>query len=228
MKQALRASWAIISHDLRGELRRPVVLTGMLLLGVGSIVALRFAMGGAARPAPELLAGALWIVVLYGTLLGTGRVLTVEREHGMWDALIAAGCDRAAIFLGKAGSACALTVVVHLLIVPAFFVLLGAPPVTAGGVGLLVVSILIADVGFAIIGVLTAAVGIRASNRDLAGAAMFVPLVLPLVVCGTELALAAWGAAPDASRGTLLAVIAAFDGAFLAAGVALVPELLVE
>jgi len=223
----LRIAWAVAQHDIALELRRPVALAGAGLFGASALVTLHLALAGSGAPSEELAAGALWIVLVFAALLGVGRVVAVEREDGTWDALLLAATDRSALFIGKAGAAFGLTLVLHAVLVPAYLVFFAAPP-TGTGVLQLLAAVVLADLGFAAVGVLVGVLGLRARGRELLSATAFVPLVMPLVVASVALSLHAWGAGTAGDPTQLLSFGLAYAGTFLAAGLAAVPEIAVE
>ncbi|MCW2972506.1 MAG: Heme exporter, protein [Thermoleophilia bacterium] len=221
----LRTAFAIAAHDLAREFRRPVAISSVLLFGVASLVVLRLALGGGAKPDDGILAGALWIVLVFAALLGTARAWASEREDGVLDALLMAPASRSTVHLGKVIAAAATTVVLHAVLLVLYLGLFGAPP--GSGVVLLVATVLLADVGFAVVGVLVAGLGMRARSRDLLGPTMFLPLVIPLVIAAVTASLSAWDLSND-SVTQLLIFLVAYDATFLLAGVAAFPELAVE
>lgn len=227
MIAAFSTAGAIARHDLREELRRPVAAVGVLLFGTSSLVTLHLALAGGGRVTDGMAAGALWIVLVYGALLGTARALGVEREEGTWDALLLAPADRSSIFLGKVLSAALLTIMLHAVLVP-LYALLFAAPSTAAAVAVLAVAVVLADVGFALVGVLLGSLGMHSRGRELLTASMFLPLVLPLVIAATTASLHAYGAAPDAQVARLLGFLVLYDATFLAIGIAALPEVAVD
>ncbi|MCW2949247.1 MAG: Heme exporter, protein [Thermoleophilia bacterium] len=222
----LRTALVIAGHDLSREFRRPVAISSVLLFGVAALVILRLALGGGARPDDGVLAGALWIVLVFAALLGTARAWASEREDGALDALLLAPASRSTVHFGKVLAAAAMTLVLHAVLLVLYLGLFGAPP-TARGIALLVVTVVLADLGFAVVGVLVAGLGLRARSRDLIGPTMFLPLVIPLVIAAVTASLAAWDLSHD-SIPQLLIFLAAYDATFLVAGVAAFPELAVE
>jgi heme exporter protein B len=222
----LRIAWTIARHDVARELRRPVAASAVLLFGASALVVLRLALAGGGKPSDAVLAGALWVVLVFAALLGTARAWATEREDGAFDALLVAPASRSAVHLGKVLSAVIVTLALHAVLVTLYLGLFGAPP-TAGGVGVLAAAVALADVGFAVVGVLVAGLGLRARGRDLLGPAMFLPLAIPLVIAAVTASLAAWDTA-DVSVPQLLLFLVAYDLTFLVAGLAAFPELAVE
>ncbi|MCB0880446.1 MAG: heme exporter protein CcmB [Thermoleophilia bacterium] len=221
----LRTAATIAAHDLAAELRRPVAASAVLLFGACSLVVLRLALGGGARLDDSVLAGALWVVLVFAALVGTSRAWAAEREDGAWDALLQSPASRVALHLGKVGAAIVTTLVLDAVLLALYLALFGGPG--GAGTALLVAAIALATVGFGTVGVLVAALSLRASGRDLLGAAIFLPLAIPLVIAAVSLSLVAFDAGSD-STGQLLAFLVAYDATFLVAGIAAFPELAVE
>jgi heme exporter protein CcmB len=222
----IRLAWRLAAFDLSRELRRPVTSAGVLVFGMSAIVVLRLALAGSSRVEPGVLAGALWIVLLFAALLGTSRAYAAEREDGAWDALLIAPAPRAAIHLGKVISTLITTLALHLVLVSLYLALFAVPD--ASRLALLIVSVMVADIGLAATGVLVAALGLRARGRELLGATMFLPLAIPLVIAATALALAVWTPESPANTQQLLLFLLAYDATFFVAGLAAFPELAVE
>ena len=67
---ALRTSLVVARFDLSRELRRPIASAAVLLFGVCALVVLRLALAGGAKPGDAVLAGAIWIVLVFAALAG--------------------------------------------------------------------------------------------------------------------------------------------------------------
>lgn len=222
----LRIARAIAAHDLARELRRPVASGGVLVFGGSSLVVLRLALSGGGKPTDAVLAGALWVVLVFAALIGTARAWSAEREDGALDALLAAPAPRWAVQLGKVLTALGTTIVLHLVLL-LLYVGMFAGPSNVPDAALLVASVLLADVGFAAVGVLVAGLGMRARARDLLGPVLFLPLAIPLVIAAVTATMGAYGAS-SVDQTQLLVFLAVYDLTFLAAGCAAFPELAVE
>jgi heme exporter protein B len=221
----LRTAAVIAAHDLARELRRPVAASAVLLFGCCALVVLRLALAGGARPDDAVLAGALWVVLVFAALVGTARAWSTEREDGAWDALLTAPASRVSLHLGKVLTAVATTLVLDAVLLTLYLGLFGAPD--PAGVALLAASIALAAIGFAAVGVLVASLSLRARGRDLLGPVMFLPLAIPLVIAAVSLSLVAFDAGSDSTT-QLLAFLVAYDLTFVVAGIAAFPELAVE
>jgi heme exporter protein B len=201
----MRAVGALLRKDLRLELRTRESVPAMVLFSLGTFVLFHFALqrddvDGA------LAAGILWVTLLFAALLGIGRLFVAEREEGGFDGFLLAPVDRTALFVAKALLLFAFLAAVEVLVVAAFAVLLLGPAPWGALPGLLVVLVL-ADAGLAVVGTLVGALAVRTRARDLLVPLLAIPLSLPLVIGGaraTSPLLAADGAGPLEGRWLLI------------------------
>lgn len=222
----VRTAVAIAAHDLAQELRRPVAAGGVLLFGCCALVVLRVSLADGVTPSDAVLAGALWIVLVFAALLGTSRAWATEREDGAFEALLIAPASRSAVHLGKVLASLVTTLVLDAVLVVLYLGLFAAPS-GASDMALLAGTVALAALGFSAVGVLVAGLGLRARGRDLLGPVMFLPLVVPLVIAAVTASLLAYDAT-DASSTQLLLFLVMYDATFLVAGLAAFPELAVE
>jgi heme exporter protein B len=201
----MRAVGALLRKDLRLELRTRESVPAMVLFSLGTFVLFHFALQ---RDAVDgaLAAGILWVTLLFAALLGIGRLFVAEREEGGFDGFLLAPVDRTALFVAKALLLFAFLAAVEVLVVAAFAVLLLGPAPWGALPGLLVVLVL-ADAGLAVVGTLVGALAVRTRARDLLVPLLAIPLSLPLVIGGaraTSPLLAADGAGPLEGRWLLI------------------------
>jgi heme exporter protein B len=201
----MRAVGALLRKDLRLELRTRESVPAMVLFSLGTFVLFHFALQ---RDSVDgaLAAGILWVTLLFAALLGIGRLFVAEREEGGFDGFLLAPVDRTALFVAKALLLFAFLAAVELLVVAAFAVLLLGPAPWGALPGLLVVLVL-ADAGLAVVGTLVGALAVRTRARDLLVPLLAIPLSLPLVIGGaraTSPLLAADGAGPLEGRWLLI------------------------
>jgi heme exporter protein B len=209
----MRAVGALLRKDLRLELRTRESVPAMVLFSLGTFVLFHFALQ---RDAVDgaLAAGILWVTLLFAALLGIGRLFVAEREEGGFDGFLLAPVDRTALFVAKALLLFAFLAAVEVLVVAAFAVLLLGPAPWGALPGLLVVLVL-ADAGLAVVGTLVGALAVRTRARDLLVPLLAIPLSLPLVIGGaraTSPLLAADGA--GALEGRWLLILGLYDLVF--------------
>jgi heme exporter protein B len=201
----MRAIGALLRKDLRLELRTRESVPAMVLFSLGTFVLFHFALQRDDVDG-ELAAGILWVTLLFASLLGIGRLFVAEREEGGFDGFLLAPVDRTALFVAKALLLFAFLAAVEVLVVAAFAILLLGPS-PWGAVPGLVVVLLLADAGLAVIGTLVGALAIRTRARDLLVPLLAIPLSLPLVIAGARASsplLAADGAGPLEARWLLI------------------------
>lgn len=180
----MRAYTALLRKDLRLELRRPDTLTGMALFAVTALVIFHFALDRP-RVAGDLAAGVFWVTLLLAAMLAVNRLFVAEREQGGFDGFLLAPVDRTVLLLAKASALFAYLVVLEVILVPAFAVLLLGPSLWPA-LGELVVILVLADVGIAVIGSLSSALAVQTSARELIGPLIALPLLIPVLIVGAR------------------------------------------
>jgi len=175
---------ALLRKELRVELRTLESVPGMSLFAVTTFVVFHFALNQDSVDG-DLASGILWVTLLFAAMLGINRLFVADEEQGGFDAFLLAPVDRSAMFLAKALALLAYLLVLEVVAVPAFALLLLAPPLHQALPGLLGVLAL-GDIGIAVIGTLVAALAVRTRARDLLGPLLALPLLVPLVIGGAR------------------------------------------
>jgi heme exporter protein B len=197
---------ALLRKELLVELRTLESVPGMALFAVTTFVVFHFALNQNSVDG-DLASGILWVTLLFAAMLGVNRLFVADEEQGGFDAFLLAPVDRSAMFLAKALALFSYLVVLEVVAVPAFALLLLAPPLHQALPDLIGV-LLLADVGIAVIGTLVAALAVRTRARDLLGPLLALPLLVPLVIGGARatsplFALTHAGGSPARWLGTL-------------------------
>ena len=208
-----RAIVALLRKDLLVELRTKETVPAMALFSISTFVIFHFGLN---RDAVEgdVAAGVLWVTMLFAAVLGINRLFVAEVEQGGFDGFLLAPVERTALLVAKAVALLVFLAIVQLVAVPAFAILLLGPGILQALPALLVVLVL-ADVGIAVIGTLVSALGIRTRARDLIVPILLLPLLIPVVLAAAQataplLAQAGAGALP----GRWLAILAIYDVVF--------------
>jgi heme exporter protein B len=190
---------ALTRKDLRVELRARDTLPAMLLFVLSTLVIFHFALP--AGTGDEAAYGLLWVAIVFTSLLGLARAWVPEQEHGVFDALVLAPCDRSAIWLGKTLATLSFLVAAQLVALPAFVLFFAPLDATA------VAGVLLADVGICAVGSLMAAMAVASRSREVLLPLLVLPLAIPLVVGGV-------GAAISPEGGRYLLLLALYDAVF--------------
>jgi len=175
---------ALLRKELLVELRTLESVPGMSLFAVTTFVVFHFALNRNSVEG-DLAAGILWVTLLFAAILGVNRLFVADAEEGGFDGFLLAPVDRSAMFLAKALALLAYLAVLELVAVPAFALLLLGPSLGQSLPGLLAVLAL-GDLGVAVIGTLVAALAVRTRARDLLGALLALPLLVPVVIGGAR------------------------------------------
>ena len=223
-------SLALARKDLRVEARGRDTLPPMLAFAFAVTLLLAFALPGTASltstvrlpvgavSMADVLAGFLYVTILFAGLIGFARTFEVEREEGAIDALLLAPVDRSALFLSKGAANLVYVVAVELFLVPVFALLftfdLGARWFV------LVLVLALVDIGFVSVGTLFASLAAQTRSRELMLPILALPVLVPVFIAGTQLTadlLQGDGLSVVAARGWFVILIA-FDVIFATVG----------
>lgn len=222
---------ALVRKDLRIEARGRDTLPPMIAFTLAVVLLLAFSLPDASRlDAPvrlptggtlllaDVLAGFLWVTVLFAGLIGFARTFEVERDGGALDVLLLVPLDRAGLFAAKAISNLVFVVSVEVLLVPAYALMFGVD--LGAGWGALIVVALLVDVGFVCVGTLFSALAAQTSSRELMLPLLALPALVPVFIAATELTseLFAGGSLDAVAARGWFAILVAFDVVFAAAG----------
>ena len=180
---------ALAGKDLRVEKRGRDTLPPMLAFSFAVVLVLAFTVPEESEIGADVLgdivAGFLWITILFAGLIGFARTFEVEREEGALDALLMVPIDRSGLFLAKAIANLAFILVIEIFVVP-LFVLLFNLDIGSGWFPLLLV-VLLGDIGFVAIGTLFSSVAAQTRSRELILPLLALPALVPLFIAVVEL-----------------------------------------
>ena len=179
-----RAVGALIRKDVRLELRTRESIPAMVLFSLSTFVLFHFALDEA-EVSGALASGILWVTLLFAAVLGINRLFVADREEGGFDGFLLAPVDRTALFVAKATVLFGFLAAVEVFVVAAFAILLLGPSPWPG-LPSLVLVLMLADAGLAVIGTLVAALAVQTRARDLLVPLLALPLSVPLVIAGAR------------------------------------------
>jgi heme exporter protein B len=179
-----RAVGAVVRKDLLVELRTGEAVPAMLLFSLSTFVLFHFALDRRSVEG-DLAAGVLWVTLLFAAVLGMVRLFVAEREQGGFDGFLLAPVDRTSLFVAKATVLFCFLGAVELAAVPAFAILLlGPSPWDA--VPELVLVLVLANAGVAVVGTLVGALGVQTRTRELIVPILALPLMIPLAIAAAR------------------------------------------
>ncbi len=200
---------AILAKDIRCELRSKQTWISMGLFALLVLVIFNFAFDLRVDNRAAVAPGALWVSFIFASLLGLGRTIAAEQDHGSLDRLLLCPVDRKAIYLAKLLGNLLFIGVVEIVALPIFAALFNIPLF----LGPLIPIVLLGTLGIATIGTIFSAMAAATRARELLLPLLVFPLIVPVVIG----AVRATGSLliPAANEPPWLGLIIAFDVIFL-------------
>ena len=169
---------AIVSKDLRAEMRSRDVVSVTAMFALLSILVFSFALELDKVARDEAVSGVLWVTLVFASILGFNRSLALESDRGVLDALLLAPISRSAIFLGKLLGNYLFTLIVGIVILPLMSALYNKPLLN----GWLILTTVIGIFGFCTIGTLLATMTVQTRSREALLPIALLPVALPLLL----------------------------------------------
>ena len=219
-----RASLLVLRKDLQIELRtgEVTVTTGLFATLVTLLASLSFFID---ESTSRLVApGVLWVSVAFAGVLAMGRTWSRERDNDAFRGLMLSPAPRAALYVGKLLGTLFFLAVVESILVLEVAVLFNLELLPV--LGPMVLLLVLGTIGFAAVGNLFAAMGVRTSARDLVLAVALFPVIAPALLCGVVGTRELLAGAPMHDIWAWVKILAAFDLTFVTAGVLLFEPLL--
>ena len=173
----------VAGKDLRIEWRSRVTFSQVVPFAGLVLVLFGFALD-ANRPVLErATSGLFWITIMFVTTLAVQRSTSIETTDGARRALLLAGIEPVAVFIGKAAAVAVQLLAVELVLVGGIVVLYGAD---IESFGLVAATCLVATVGIAGAGTLLGALvaGVRA--RETVLPILLLPVLAPVLIGATR------------------------------------------
>jgi heme exporter protein B len=202
--------WAILSKDLRVELRTRQTLLSALVFALLVLVVFNFSFELRAVDLQTLAPGVLWVTFLFNGVLVLGRTFAAEREHATIEALALAPIDRGLVFAAKWTLSVLLMLVVNLAVLAAY----GAMFNSSAFSPLVIAEMVLATAGFAAAGTSIAVVAFNSRAREVMLPLLLLPLTVPLIIAAVRATAAALASAPLGTILPWLNLTLAFDVLF--------------
>ena len=153
----------IVWKDIVLELRSRELVVSVVVFGLLLVVVFSFALRPSPGQATSLAPGILWVAFAFAATLAMNRSFVREQEAGALEGLLISPVSRDAIFLAKAFTSLIFMLLVEAVLLPAYAVILqfSALSWTLGAV------ILLATLGFALIGTLFSALAAQTRSREI-------------------------------------------------------------
>ncbi len=201
----------LVWKDILLELRSRELVVSVLVFGLVVAVVFNFALNATPQRATALAPGILWVTFAFSGIMAMNRAFVREREQGGLEGLLLTPVSRDAIFLGKAAASFVFMLLVEAVLTPVFAGLLNfsAASVT------LVLTIVLATLGFALVGTLFSAISVQTRSREILLPVLFFPVILPVLVGAVESTKQAMGGETIVGLSHWLPLLGAFDAVFL-------------
>jgi heme exporter protein B len=202
---------AITWKDILSEFRSREIIVSVLVFTLLVIIIFNFAFGSDPATMKITAPGMLWVTFTFAGVLSLNRSFILEREEGCIEGLMVSPVSREVIYAGKMLGSFTFMLVVEIVALPLFAFLFNINILTSQ----IIVTTLLATLGFVACGTLFSALAVKTKARELVLPILFLPIVVPVIIAAvksTGLALEAktWG-----DLGSWLLIIGAFDAVFL-------------
>lgn len=211
MNDLVRPVMVMVWKDILLEFRSRDLVLSVIVFGLLIVVVFNFALNSTPQKARELAPGILWVAFAFAATLSMNRAFVREREQGGLDGLLGSPVSRDAIFLAKAMTSFVFMILVEAALLPVYAVLLDFSALSAT----LVFTIVLATLGFALIGTLFSAMAAQTRSREIMLPVLFFPVVLPVIIAAVEASTRAVGGETFVGLGRWLPLIGVFDAVFL-------------
>ncbi len=213
---SLKALKAIISKDLRSELRSKELLSSMLIFAVLTIIVFVFAFNPMKSVVRQVFPGMIWVCILFAGMLGLNRSFVAEKINDCITGLVLCPVDKSVIYFGKTIANLIYICIVETITIPLFAVLFNYQiPVQA--IGPLVLIVFLGTLGFISAGTFLAALSANARNSEVLLPIILFPVLVPVILGAVQATSAILTGAPFSEWFSWLKIIAAFDAIFLVA-----------
>ncbi|HYI43993.1 MAG TPA: heme exporter protein CcmB [Actinomycetota bacterium] len=193
----LTKTFALAAKDLRVEMRGRETLPPMVAFAIAVTLLLAFTIPASptlrtpltlptgAVEAADVLAGFMWVTILFAGLIGFARTFEVERQDGALDAMLLVPLDRSGLFLAKAIANFLFVGAVELFVLPAFVILFSID--IGPGLLTLLLVVILTNIGFVSVGTLFAALAAQTRSRELVLPILALPALLPIFIASVTL-----------------------------------------
>ena len=211
MKGLLLPMATMVWKDIVLELRSRELVASVAVFGLLLVVVFNFALRPSPGQAATLAPGILWVSFAFAATLAMNRAFLREQEAGALEGLLLSPVSRDAIFLAKAATSFIFMLLIEAVLLPAYAVMLqfSALSWTLGAV------ILLATLGFALIGTLFSALAAQTRSREIMLPVLFFPIMTPVIIAAVAASTRAVGGESFTGLGRWLLLIAVFDALFL-------------
>ena len=174
--------FVMVRKDFLLEVRSKDVVLPVFIFSFLVVVTFNFALESTPNTANLIVPGILWVSVLFGAMVGFGRMFLSESEQGAYQGLLTAPIGRDVIFFGKVISNVLFLLLIESILLPILVVLFN---VTLSPLYMLYVSIP-ALFGISLSGMLFASISMNMRAKEVMLPILFLPVVVPIILGAVE------------------------------------------
>ena len=172
----------MVRKDFLLEIRSKDVVLPVFIFSFLVVVTFNFALQSTPNTANLVVPGILWVSILFGAIVGFGRMFLSESEQGAFQGLLTAPIGRDVIFFGKVISNVLFLLLIELILLPILVILFN---VTLSPLYMLYVS-MPALIGISLSGMLFAAISMNMRAKEVMLPILFLPVVVPIILGAVE------------------------------------------
>lgn len=211
MMRFLRPVGVLVWKDVLLEIRSRDLLVSVLVFGLVVLIVFNFALNVTPQRVTLVAPGILWVAFAFAGVLAMNRAFVREKEQGGLDGLLLTPVSREVIFVGKAAASFLFMILVEAVLLPIFAGLLNFSAISFT----LVLTIVLATLGFALVGTLFSAIAVQTRSREILLPVLFFPVILPVIIGAVEATKRSIGGETAVGVGHWLPLLGAFDALFL-------------
>lgn len=174
----IKSILAIVSKDVRSELRTRYAMNALLMFVVISVATIMFALREE-EASSEILSGMFWVVIFFTAMSGLSRIFVSEEERGttMTLQLVA---SPTVVYFGKLIFNCGLTLalstavtLLYVMVFPSFYI---------NSWSIFTMTIFLGSLGFAAAATIIAAIIAKANTKGTLYPVLSFPILIPLLM----------------------------------------------
>ncbi len=222
----LRQVGIVLDKDLRIERGSGEVVTTSTFFSVLVVVLASMSVSGGPRTGRVVMAGVVWLAILFAAVLSLGRSWARERDAQALTGLLSLPLRPSALFIGKVLGLLVFLFIIEIVVFPLAALLFHVDLIQV--LPALSVIALFATPGVAAAGTLFGSMTVRTSARDLALAIVLLPLLSPVLLTAVAATRAAVAGAAPSELGAYLRLLLVYDLSFLGLGFSMFGTLVEE
>jgi heme exporter protein B len=217
---------AITVKDLRLEWRSRTSILSAVVFAMLVLVVFNFARDPTAVATLDIAPSVLWVTVAFASVVAMNRAFTVERENSAFDGLLLAPVSRETIYLGKYLANLLFVLLVEAIAMPLWVLFFNLD--INGAVLPLILTLLLATIGFVAVGTLFSAMVARSRFAELMLPVLLLPFMVPPLIFAVMVTVPLLARHPLSDAIPGLRLLAIYDIAFLTLSLLLFPAVVDE